>query len=232
VRLDAESQPSRERLLGQLQRGLGAGYLGALEAPVDLVRELVLGCIDDWSYQSDARADFYAQLALAAGADTLVVEAIGASYEPDDGEDDGYRCLALSVLARMAARGDATAREAAVRYMAHGVRWMQLVSEVTDEYERLRNIPSWRSTIEGIGSAMCKRFADPTRLRDALERRSRLPRHAPRPNSLVAKERGADRRRWLQLWPCDVIAVESRTVRAGSRSKGWLGPRSRAPGTG
>jgi hypothetical protein len=156
-------------LLGQLERGLGAGFLRALEEP-DEVRELVLECVDDWSYQFDGRGDYYAQLLLAKGVDARAVEGLVDWYEPEDGEDDGGQPLALDVLARMAMRGSAGARDAVCRYVAGGARWSRLVWLVTDDdYERACNIPSWASTVRDVGVALCERFPTAPLLRDELE---------------------------------------------------------------
>jgi len=55
-------------LLGQLELGLGVGFLAALDAPADEVCEMVLDCVDrdtrlDWNL--DERDDYHALLLLA-----------------------------------------------------------------------------------------------------------------------------------------------------------------------
>ena len=65
-----ERKPQPGSLLGQLELGLGVGFLRALGAPADEMSELVLGCVDRdprWDYQIDDRADYYAQLLLVTG---------------------------------------------------------------------------------------------------------------------------------------------------------------------
>jgi len=87
-----------DTLRGQLQRGLGRGYLAALQARRGA--DELLTCIAQdprWDRQIEERAAYYAKLALEL---EVPVEPIATAMA---GREDGY--LAADVLAEMAARG-------------------------------------------------------------------------------------------------------------------------------
>jgi len=88
---------SPRSVLDQLELGLGARFLRALDAPADEVATMVLDCVDRdprWGHQLDERGDYYALLLLATGSDVAAVEAFVADDEPAPGElDDGWALL-------------------------------------------------------------------------------------------------------------------------------------------
>ena len=144
-------------LLGQLELGLGAGFLSALDAPSDEVCSMVLDCVDrdtrlDWDL--DERADYYALLLLAADADVAAVEGVIAAHEPTGDDPEDHSTLPLDVLVRMGVRGSRGARDAIGRYLAHGVDVAGVLLQLQGDGERASQIPAWRSALEGLGSAV------------------------------------------------------------------------------
>jgi HEAT repeats len=169
--VDGDEHRSRS-LLGQLELGLGAGFLRALDAPADQVGELVLDCVarDPRELGGDSRADYYALLLLAAGVSAPAVQRLVMAHEPASGDWDGGSELALDVLIRMAVRGDRRAQDAVIGYMASGVRWPHLLWELLeDEDGRSMNIPTWRSTVEELGAVLCHRFPSAEQFLSAME---------------------------------------------------------------
>jgi hypothetical protein len=159
-------------LLGQLELGLGAGFLRALDAPVDEVAAMVLDCVDRdprWDHQLDERGDYYALLLLATGTDVAAVEALVADDEPAPGEADDGWALPLEVLVRMAVRGSDGAQDAVRRYLAVGARWSTALFLLEDGYEQESMIPSWRTAVRGLGEVLCRRFGSASRLRAEME---------------------------------------------------------------
>jgi hypothetical protein len=143
-RVDGDTHLSGS-LLGQLELGLGAGFLRALDAPADQVGELVLDCVDrdPRALGHDSRGDYYALLLLAAGVDASAVQRLVIAHEPATGRWDVGSELALDVLIRMAERGDRRAQDAVIGYMATGVRWPYLLWELLEEDDgRSMNIPT------------------------------------------------------------------------------------------
>ncbi|MEQ1615418.1 MAG: hypothetical protein ABL904_21920 [Hyphomicrobiaceae bacterium] len=91
---------SASTVLGQLQRGRGAGWLAAAETRAD---DLLRQCLDaDPRYDSqvESRAEYYATLAIELGLPARWLS-LGAIT------DESTRSLRLDVLAIMAKRGDA-----------------------------------------------------------------------------------------------------------------------------
>ena len=63
--------------LGKLQRGLGSGYLWALDADRAVSHALLVHCVFNdprWDRQLDDRDDYYATLALDVGLDLAPLE--------------------------------------------------------------------------------------------------------------------------------------------------------------
>ena len=113
-----------ESLLGQLQRGRGAGFLAALAADAKVVRSLLLTCIlhdPRFDAQLEHRADYYARLALHVHLPLAPLEESLKSRT--DALPYNYERLPLPVLARMAVRGHGEAAAILVRYLSYGVEW-------------------------------------------------------------------------------------------------------------
>lgn len=90
--------------LGQLQRGRGAGWLGAAETRAIDLLEQCLEADPRYDSQVESRADYYATLAIELGfpARSLALGAI---------TDESLRWLRLDVIAIMAKRGVPDARQ-------------------------------------------------------------------------------------------------------------------------
>src|SRR3954470_23791901 len=74
--------------LGKLQRGLGSGYLWALDADRAVSQALLVHCVFNdprWDRQLDDRDDYHATLALDVGLDLAPLEGWLRS-SPEEGE--------------------------------------------------------------------------------------------------------------------------------------------------
>jgi len=128
--------------LGKLQRGLGSGYLWALDADRSVAHALLLHCIFNdprWDRQLDARVDYYATLALDIALDGGALER--ALRHGDDDVETSHDILA--VLGRMSIRGHADARRVRAQLKASG---------------------AWRGGRVGYGEGLSPREAEVARL--------------------------------------------------------------------
>ena len=117
-----------DTLLGALQRGLGRGFLGALEARA---ASEVLACVLDdprWDRQLERRASYYGQLGVLLRID---VAPIAAALRADG--ERGQGALAADVLAHMAWRGDERALDALRGELDHE-GWLHVL-EAVDEVQ-------------------------------------------------------------------------------------------------
>lgn len=110
-------------LAGKLQRGLGTGFLEALEAPRDVVHPLLMDCIradPRLDRQLDNRDTYYAELALQVELPLAPVleELIDAGADEDE---DTY--LTVSVLIEIARRGGHQADRLLRDYVLWGPHW-------------------------------------------------------------------------------------------------------------
>src|ERR1044072_4445882 len=88
--------------LGKLQRGLGSGYLWALDADRAVSHALLVHCIFNdprWDRQLDDRDDYYATLALDVG---LNLEPLESWLRGSAEEDNETAHDILAMLGRMA----------------------------------------------------------------------------------------------------------------------------------
>ena len=113
-----------DSLLGKLQRGLGSGYLEALQRPRATASRLVLRCIADHprlDAQSENRDLYYARLVLALDIDTARFETIlrGRPQAGPSGRDH----LALEVLGVLARAGRTAALAIVQDYVGWGEAW-------------------------------------------------------------------------------------------------------------
>jgi hypothetical protein len=153
--------------LGKLQRGLGSGYLWALDADRAVAHALLLHCIFNdprWDRQIDARVEYYATLALDIGLGTAAL--VGWLRRGDDDIDTTHDVLA--VLGRMAIRGHAEARRALRDYVAFGRFWERAIELLVDDYDAIRSGAPWPEVVAGLDAVLVDRFATESELTEAL----------------------------------------------------------------
>ncbi len=122
---DERAWAAPDCLLGRLERGTGAGFFAALEAPA-AARPLVIDCLlrdPRWDRQLDDTGAYYTHLMVRLGIDAApLVEHL------KQGEgDDRPTWLALDVLCGLTRLGDEAAAAAMVDYVAWGGHWGQAV---------------------------------------------------------------------------------------------------------
>jgi len=140
-------------LAGQLQRGTGAGYLRALEAPVTQARELLFSCITEdprWDRQLDSRADYYASLASSVGLDSAPLATYLRQAEAQD--EDAPVDLTIETLGALGQRGDGAAVNALRDYLTWGASW-------DNAFQTLADCGS-PDALTGLGQLVCDRFPD------------------------------------------------------------------------
>jgi len=123
-----------ESFLGMLQRGRGAGYLAALNAPRELVWSLLLQCIthDPRFDGLESRAEYYVSLMRATGMDFAPVY----SYlEQNDNKENDYAIasdLPLEMVEVLAEQGSAEAVQMLRDYVSFGWGWRHIVLTLAD----------------------------------------------------------------------------------------------------
>jgi hypothetical protein len=153
--------------LGKLQRGLGSGYLWALDADRAVAHALLLHCIFNdprWDRQLDARIEYYATLALDVGLGVGAL--VGWLSRGDDDIETTHDVL--GVLGRMAIRGHAEARRALRDYVAYGRFWERAVELLIDDYDAMRSGVPWPEVVAGLDAVLVDRFASESELAEAL----------------------------------------------------------------
>ncbi len=146
--------------LGQLQRGLGSGFLWALQQPPESVHPLLEHCILNdprWDYQLDDRGDYYARLVFASGM-TLVPLArqLLENADRDQFETGGT----IDTLGALAKRGNEEAANILTAYVAVGTHW----NLALDELIETGRAEAW----EGLNGVIEARFPDPEQLGNRL----------------------------------------------------------------
>jgi hypothetical protein len=153
--------------LGKLQRGLGSGYLWALDADRSIAQALLLHCIFNdprWDRQLDARVEYYATLALDVGLDVGALELwLGRG---DDDLETTHDVLAI--LGRMAIRGHDEARRALRDYVGYGRFWERAVELLIDDYDAMVASVPWPEVVAGLDAVIADRFATDDALAEAL----------------------------------------------------------------
>jgi hypothetical protein len=153
--------------LGKLQRGLGSGYLWALDADRSIAQALLLHCIFNdprWDRQLDARVEYYATLALDVGLDVGALE-LWLRRGDDDLETTHD---VLAILGRMAIRGHDAARRALRDYVGYGRFWERAVELLIDDYDAMvANVP-WPEVVAGLDAVIADRFPTEDELAEAL----------------------------------------------------------------
>ncbi|MEA2149020.1 MAG: hypothetical protein QOD69_850 [Solirubrobacteraceae bacterium] len=153
--------------LGKLQRGLGSGYLWALDADRSVAHALLLHCIFNdprWDRQLDARVEYYATLALDVA---LGVDALERWLRRGDDDVETTQDV-LAVLGRMAIRGHAEARRVLRDYVGRGRFWERAIELLIDDYDALRAGVPWPEVVAGLDAVLVERFPSESALAEAL----------------------------------------------------------------
>ena len=138
-------------LLGQIQRGRGAGFLRVLEEDRRTVHPLLLNCITHdprWDTDVETRAEYYARLALATHLDLQSLQHYLRST-PDERLEFNVG-LAVSMLGRLAYLGSSSAVDILRDYISYGVGWDAALNDLAK-----LNDPS---AVEGLADVICSRF--------------------------------------------------------------------------
>ena len=155
--------------LGKLQRGLGSGYLWALDADRAVSHALLVHCVFNdprWDRQLDDRDDYYATLALDVGLDLAPLEGWLRDCAEEDSET-AHDILAL--LGRMSIRGHDEARRVLREYVSYGVAWARaLEGLVGGESGPPSSGPPWPEIVAGLDEVLLSRFATADALDEAL----------------------------------------------------------------
>lgn len=140
-------------LAGKIQRGLGTGFLEALERPRREVESIVLDCIahDPRINQQDEDRDlYYARLMLALEMEESPVAAILARDPVADGTTT-RDWLPLGVLGLLARTGRPVAIATLRDYVARGAWWSEAVRHLTEAGDPV--------LLDGLDALLAARFA-------------------------------------------------------------------------
>jgi len=154
--------------LGKLQRGLGSGYLWALDADRTVSHALLVHCVFNdprWDRQLDDRDDYHATLALDIALD---LDPLEGWLRDHDAEDRETAHDVLAVLGRMAIRGHAQARRVLREYVSYGAAWVRAVEALVGDGETARGGPPWPEVVGGLDRVLLERFATHDALAEAL----------------------------------------------------------------
>jgi len=154
--------------LGKLQRGLGSGYLWAVDADRTIAHALLVHCVFNdprWDRQLDDRADYHATLALDVGLDLAPLE---GWLEASGDEDSETAHEILGVLGRMAIRGHAEAERVLREYVAYGAVWARAIEGLVGEDAPARRGAPWPEAVAGLDAVLLERFATQDALDEAL----------------------------------------------------------------
>jgi hypothetical protein len=154
--------------LGKLQRGLGSGYLWALDADRAVSHALLVHCIFNdprWDRQLDDRDEYHATLALDIELDLAPLEA----WLRDAGEADMETTHdVLAVLGRMGIRRHAQARRVLREYVSYGAAWQRAIEALIGDLDPGRAGPPWPEVVGGLDGVLLERFPTPDALAEAL----------------------------------------------------------------
>jgi hypothetical protein len=199
--------------LGKLQRGLGSGYLWALDADRAVSHALLVHCIFNdprWDRQLDDRDDYHATLALDIALDLAPLE----GWLRDSADDDGETAQdVLAVLGRMAIRGHAEASRVLREYVSYGAAWARAIEGlVGGDDAPMRSGQPWPEVVSGLDAVVLDRFPTADALAEALAGVD--PRERPWTLWSVENERIS---RALELEQSDTQAPVSRAWRPRER---------------
>lgn len=150
-------------LLGQIQRGRGAGFLAALAADPTVVAPLTLVCIlgdPRFDRQGDSRGDYYACLAAQCRLPLAPLEGYLHSHPNEHAHD--YTDLLLETLASLTWRGDGEAARILVRYLTYGPEWTVAFDAIVGGHAPI--------DVRALGRVILDRFPEERVLTDEIDR--------------------------------------------------------------
>jgi len=154
--------------LGKLQRGLGSGYLWALDAHRSVAHALLVHCLFNdprWDQQLDARDEYYATLAIDI---VLDLQSLEDWLRDNDEQSSELEQNVLGVLGRMAIRDHAQAGRVLRDYVAYGRSWQRAIALLTGDPEMMRAGVPWPEAVAGLDAVLVDRFAGESALAEAL----------------------------------------------------------------
>lgn len=154
--------------LGKLQRGLGAGYLWALDADRTVAHALLMHCVFNDPRRDrrlEDRDDYHATPALDLQLHTGALE-LWLRDSDEDIPDTTYDVLGL--LGRMAIRGHAEARRVLREYLGYGRYWQRALDQLIGDHKGARSAMCWPELVGGLDALLVERFATDDALAEAL----------------------------------------------------------------
>ena len=122
-----------ESVLGQLQRGRGAGYRSALAMPKAQVWPMLVECITNdprLDSQVEDRADYYANLVIETRMDLAPIKSHLQDNDDDD-ENWGWNTrLTVEVLDELTKRGSTETMDLLLEYLPWGTWWYRCIHTV------------------------------------------------------------------------------------------------------
>lgn len=152
-----------DSLLGQLQRGRGAGFLWALREDPASLHPLLMACViadPRWDRQIETRSDYYASLIIYAGLPLDAFEAHLRALNETDSDLFGY-LLTLQTVCSLAICGHAGAAALLRDYVGYGEYWDMAA-------EALANAPDTPIDLPELDRIIGERFPDDAALDDEL----------------------------------------------------------------
>ncbi len=150
-----------DTLLGQLQRGRGAGFLRAMREEPAFVHSQLIECVTRdprCETQIETRSDYYARLILLTG---MNLDPLRRYLETTEEDRLGWETtLTIITLGRLAELGDSSAAFILRDYISYGALWDLAL-------QKLALLPDPNVT-DGLDDVLCKRFQTGQQMEDAL----------------------------------------------------------------
>lgn len=124
-RLSERTWSPPESLAGKLERGLGSGFLDALEAPRAEAHALLVQCVIEdprWDHQVDSRRWYYGELARRTALPVAPLAEALVRQGPAD--PDGNQWVTKDVLGHLAQHNNGDAVNALRDYVGYGDWWL------------------------------------------------------------------------------------------------------------
>jgi len=152
-----------DSLLGQLQRGRGAGFLAARQEKPEKIWPLLVECITQdprVDGQVESRDNFYATLIIETGMELKPLAT--HLYDHDDKDQSGWNTpLTVTTLGSLAKRNYQNSVEILRDYISWGNWWNWAI----DELVATKNLAAWTN----LDEVFCKRFSNDESLKEELE---------------------------------------------------------------